>query len=166
MTEIIKERVTVDNKDEIVVFLIGMRVNKVWKLNKWLPVAMAMPRMIRELLAQPELGLLHAQTTLNFPTTIMIQYWRSYEQLATYAANRNAAHLPAWRDFNRRVASNGDVGIWHETYRVPAGQYEAIYNNMPPFGLGTIYPLIPATGPRESSVARMAAKKRDELTHP
>ena len=28
------------------------------------------------------------------------------------------------------------TGIWHETYRVRAGEYEAVYGNMPPFGLG------------------------------
>jgi hypothetical protein len=26
-------------------------------------------------------------------------------------------------DFNKRVGSSGDVGIWHETYLVPAGAY-------------------------------------------
>jgi hypothetical protein len=159
MVEIIKERMTVDNKDEIVIFLIGLRVNKLWKVNKWLPVVQAMPRMIQELRAQPELGLLHVQTTLNFPTTIMIQYWRSFEHLATYSANKDAAHLPAWRDFNRNIASNGDVGIWHETYRVPDGRYEAVYNNMPAFGLGKVFPLIPARGRRESATARMEANK-------
>ena len=29
----------------------------------------------------------------------------------------------------------GDIGIWHETYLVPAGSYESIYSNMPRFGL-------------------------------
>jgi hypothetical protein len=28
-----------------------------------------------------------------------------------------------------------DVGFWHETYAVPAGGYEAVYGNMPLFGL-------------------------------
>jgi hypothetical protein len=32
---------------------------------------------------------------------------------------------------------SGDVGIWHETYLVPAGRYEAIYGNMPRMGLAT-----------------------------
>jgi Domain of unknown function (DUF4188) len=27
-------------------------------------------------------------------------------------------------------------GIWHETYLVRAGEYEAFYGNTPPFGLG------------------------------
>ena len=28
------------------------------------------------------------------------------------------------------------TGIWHETYLVRNGEYETIYGNMPPFGLG------------------------------
>ncbi|CAM5694173.1 hypothetical protein SANTM175S_00904 [Streptomyces antimycoticus] len=30
----------------------------------------------------------------------------------------------------------GKVGFWHETYAVPAGAHEAVYVNMPAFGLG------------------------------
>jgi hypothetical protein len=159
MAKLINERVTVANEQELVVFLIGMRVNKLWKVQKWVPVAAAMPCMLKELNEHPEMGCLGAEVTLNFPTTLMVQYWRSFEDLAVYAGNRDAAHLPAWREFNRQVGSNGDVGIWHETYRIPAGHYEAIYNNMPAFGLGKVFPLIPATGRRESARARIVAKQ-------
>ena len=39
---ILTERVTAKvDQDEFVVFLIGMRVNKPWKVHKWLPVARA-----------------------------------------------------------------------------------------------------------------------------
>ncbi len=162
MTELIQERVTVANDQELVVFLIGMRVNKIWKAQKWVPVAIAMTRMLKELNEHPEMGFLGAEMTMNFPTTLMVQYWRSFEDLAVYAGNRNAVHLPAWREFNRRIGSNGDVGIWHETYRVPAGHYEAIYNNMPKFGLGRIFPLVPAIGQRESARTRIETKQKVE----
>jgi len=166
MTEIIKQRMTVTNEQELVVFLIGMRVNKVWKVQKWAPVAVAMTRMLKELNEHPEMGFLGAETTLNFPTTLMLQYWRSFEDLAVYAGNRNAVHLPAWREFNLQIGSNGDVGIWHETYRIPAGHYEAVYNNMPAFGLGKILPLVPATGQRESARTRMTAKQQEKPAIP
>ena len=160
MAKLIKERMTVANEQELVLFLIGMRVNNVWTVQKWAPVAAAMTRMLKELNEHPEMGFLGVEMTLNFPTTLMVQYWRSFEDLAVYAGNRDAVHLPAWREFNRQVGSNGDVGIWHETYRIPAGHYEAVYNNMPAFGLGKILPLIPATGQRESARTRMAAKQK------
>ena len=68
----------------------------------------------------------------------MVQYWESFEKLEAYARNRNASHLPAWQQFNKNVGSNGDVGIWHETYLIEKGNYECIYNNMPRFGLGKV----------------------------
>ncbi len=43
-------------EDGIVVFLIGLRVNRLRALRRWVPVAMAMPKMLRELMTQPELG--------------------------------------------------------------------------------------------------------------
>ena len=47
-----------------------------------------------------------------------------------YAHAPNRAHLPAWAAFDRE-AHTGAVGIFHETYMVKAGHYEAIYANMP-----------------------------------
>ena len=139
---------------EVVVFLIGMRVNRWWKVHKWLPAAMAMPRMMRELRAHPELGLLHAEEW-GGRTTIMVSYWKSFEALEAYARSRNHEHLPAWAAFNRAVASNGDVGVWHETYRIRPGDYECIYNNMPPFGLARATQAVPASGRRESAAGRL-----------
>ena len=142
---IVKQRMTGKMEGEFVVFLIGMRINRWWKPWRWLRVALAMPRMIRELGAHPELGLLGAEQWLG-RTTIMVQYWRSMEQLMAYARQRTAEHLPAWRMFNRLVGTNGDVGIWHETYRVRAGDYENVYVNMMPFGLGKAGELVAAGG--------------------
>lgn len=119
---------------EFVVFLIGMRINRWWKVWQWLRVALAMPRMIRELEQSPELGYLGGEQWFG-RTTIMVQYWRSMDHLMRYAKSRDAAHLPAWRAFNKRVGTNGDVGIWHETYPARAGEYENVYVNMPRFGL-------------------------------
>ncbi len=45
--------------------------------------------------------------------------------------------------------------MWHETYRVSPGNYECIYVNMPPFGLGKVTRLIPATGRHETAAGRM-----------
>ena len=89
----------------------------------------------------------------------MVQYWRSFEHLEAYARDQNLEHWPAWVAFNRRVgASRGDVGIWHETFLVHAGEYEAVYSGMPPFGLGRVGTLVPASGRRESARGRIAAQ--------
>src|SRR3954468_13716952 len=123
---IIKERMTAKMTGSFVVFLIGMRINKFLKFNKWLPVAIAMPKMIKELMANKELGFISGESWLG-RTTIMLQYWKSFEKLEAYAKNKDSHHLPAWQEFNRCIKSNGDVGIWHETYLIPKGSYESIY---------------------------------------
>lgn len=157
MDGIIDRRVCAEIDGEFVVFLIGMRLNRPWKVWKWVPVARAMPRMLIELAQKPELGLLHARSHFGFPNVMVVQYWRSFEQLEAYAKNRDAAHLPAWRAFNQAVGSNGDVGIWHETYLVAPGRYETVYNNMPRFGLGRAGEVVDAAGRRQAARERLRA---------
>lgn len=153
---IITDRMSARMDGPFVVFLIGMRINKPWKLHKWLPVFADMPPMIAELERQPELGFLGAHTWFG-RTTLMLQYWRSFEALTAYARRSDMKHLPAWTRFRKRVGDSGDVGIWHETYRVAEGQYETIYHNMPPFGLGKVGTLVPSVGRYETSAQRMNA---------
>ncbi len=157
---ILEERVTAEvNQDEFVVFLIGMRVNKPWKVHKWMPVARAMGRMLQELDGAEDMGLRHVENWFG-RTSIMVQYWDSYEHLEAYAKARNLEHLPAWAAFNRAVGSNGDVGIWHETYVASPGSYECVYNNMPRFGLAKAYEVIPATGAYNSARGRRDAAEK------
>ena len=153
---IITERVSAATDDEFVVFLIGMRVNKLWKLHRWLPVAFAMGRMIKELSTMPNSDLLHVESW-GGRSTIMVQYWRSFEALEAYAKKPDSQHLPAWAQFNKLISSNGDVGIWHETYRVKSGDFEAVYNNMPMFGLAKATRCVPAGGARKDARGRMNA---------
>ena len=79
MKEIIKERMTAETNEEFVVFLIGMRINSWWKIHKWLPVFLVMPKMIIELYKKPELGFISHEQWFG-RTTMMVQYWRSFEQ--------------------------------------------------------------------------------------
>ena len=128
-------RYTAQSDEPFVVFLIGMRVNKLFALRSWTRVSAAMPPMLAELKRNPDLGLLHYEVFLYWRGVGVMQYWRSFELLHAYAHARDAAHLPAWAEFNRRIGGNGSVGIWHETYAVAPGQYEVVYANMPRFGL-------------------------------
>ena len=43
------ERVRAQIDGDVVVFIIGMRINKIWKVHKRLPVFFGMPRMLKEL---------------------------------------------------------------------------------------------------------------------
>lgn len=135
MSKINVGRYTAQMDGDFVVFLIGMRINKPWKIHRWLPILFQMPKMLRELEAQPELGYLGG----IFSFSVMIQYWRSFDHLEAYARSKDHAHLPAWVNFKRVIGyNNADVGIWHETYQISPGQYETMYGNMPAFGLGSV----------------------------
>ncbi len=162
MSELIKERVCAEVDEEVVLFLIGMRINKLWKIWKWLPVMGKMPKMLAELAAQPELGLLTARGQFGLRNFSSIQYWKSAAHLQAFARAADKTHLPAWQAFYRSVGSNGDIGIWHETYVVPRGNLETIYLNMPRFGLGLIGKLRPANGSRATAAKRLS--QRGSLT--
>lgn len=137
MTHIYPGRYTAQTDEPFVVFLIGMRINKLWAVKKWLPVVRAMPPMIETLMKHPQTGFMGGEYFFNFfaLTSLAVQYWRSFEDLERFARAPSDPHLPAWKAFNQTVGNDGSVGIWHETYLVQPGQYEAIYGNMPRFGL-------------------------------
>lgn len=149
-------RFTVVRDEPFVVFLIGMRVNHWWLVPLWLPILFAMPRMLRELTADPDSGLLSYEQYFG-RTTLMVQYWRSLEDLHRYAHARDKQHLPAWRSFVKRV-TNGAVGVWHETYAVEPGSFEAVYVDVPRFGLGRAFTPVPAQGPLSTARGRLAAR--------
>jgi hypothetical protein len=154
MADLFKQKMMAEIDGEFVVFLIGARINKPWKVHKWLPVALAMPRMIKELQANPGSGFLGYEQSFG----IMVQYWRSFEHLERYARSHDSQHWPAWVAFNKKVGmASGDVGIWHETYKVAAGQYECVYGAMPRFGLAKAGRHVPAAGSRDSARGRMGA---------
>jgi len=154
MTELFRERMTADVDDEFAVFIIGMRINRFWKIHKWLPVALSMPKMVRELYQNPEMGLLSHESWVG-RTTIMIQYWKSFNHLERYAKADNLEHLPAWKEFNRKIGRDGDVGIWHETYISKKGNYESVYINMPRFGLAKVGRHLPARGGLKTASGRL-----------
>jgi hypothetical protein len=155
MAKIVPARMTADLDGEFVVFLIGMRINKLWKLHRWIPVAMAMGPMLATLSKHPELGLLGYRLTIGWRGPTLIQYWRSAELLQKFARDTDNPHLEPWRAFNRKVGTSGDVGIWHETYVVPPGVHESIYVNMPRMGLAAAGEHLP--------VARRGDRAADRL---
>ena len=158
MSDIFRGRYTAQIEGPFVVFLIGMRVNKLRMLGKWLPVARVMRPMVEELLAHRELGLLHAESYFYWRGAALVQYWRSFEQLERFARDPSLTHLDAWKRFNRAVGADGSVGIWHETYLVESGQYECLYGNMPKMGLAAAGGHVPAIGAKETAKRRLGLK--------
>jgi len=155
-------RYTADAPDDFVVFIIGMRFNRPWKIHKWLPVATAMPRMLKVLDQHPELGCLGYHQWFG-RTTALIQYWRDFDSLDRFARDRDLPHLEPWRRFNRAVRDSGDVGIWHETFRVRAGENEALYGNMPIFGLAAATAHVPVSAKAQSAAVRIGVSRDDTV---
>lgn len=161
MTKIFNGRFTAKTEEPFVVFLIGMRINKWWRLDKWLPVASAMGPMLQILFTNPEEGFLHAEFFWNFSGPAIIQYWRSFEDLENFARNPSAPHLEPWKQFNQAIGADGIVGIWHETYTVNPNQFECVYGNMPRFGLAAAVEHVQAVGRRETARSRLSSNSAE-----
>ena len=144
---------------DLVVFLIGMRVNKPWRIDAWLPTALAMPRMLAELERDPEQGLLGFRILLGPSGPTVVQYWRDVDSLYRYASNTAAKHRPAWAAFNRRARKvPGAVGIWHETFTVCGA--ESVYVDMPRLGLGRALGTVAVSGRPDRARDRLASGQR------
>ncbi len=162
-----QDRVTHGHQGELAIFLIGMRVNRWWRVDQWLPAAAAMPKMIRELYAAKaaaergqgrDPGFLGHRLLIGGRGPTVVQYWRTVGDIYSYAASADREHRPAWTAFNARARrSPGAVGIWHETYAVPAGGHESIYVAMPPTGLAAATAVVPVASRGETARERLAS---------
>lgn len=148
-------RFTAAYEGEIVVFLIGVRINRLRSWREWWPVVTAMPRMLRELEADPDTGLLGYRMLPGLRQATLIQYWSSVEKLQGFAGDPERSHRPAWIEFFRRSFRGGAVGIWHETYVVPAGAYESVYANIEPLGLAALKGFVPVSRRGDSAAERL-----------
>jgi hypothetical protein len=147
-------RYTADIDGDFVVFLIGMRFNQPGQVRRWWPVFIAMPKMVKAIDQHPELGCLGMHQHLG-RNTLMVQYWRDFDSLDRFARDEQLPHLEPWRAFNRAARASSAVGVWHETYQVSAGHYEAVYVNMPAFGLAQASRQVPVSGKGNLATQRL-----------
>ncbi|ARF75518.1 DUF4188 domain-containing protein [Streptomyces sp. NPDC012600] len=157
-------RMTAGAEGEVVVLLIGMRINHFRGIHHWLPVLAAMPRMLRELTRDPSRGLLGYTLLTGSPRTYyVVQYWESREKLYAYASAPDMFHRRAWAIINRKEKkSRQHVGLWHESYIVPEGGYESIYADMPPYGLAAATEVLPVRARGRRAVDRLAHRSSGE----
>ncbi len=137
-------RWTANVDGDFVVFVIGAHIEHDQDLAEALEdYSGGMLPMLEYLTQHPEFGLLgyHAPSPL-----LTVQYWRSFEHLEAFARNDTAPHFAAWRKYQQRASGKGRSGIFHETFLVKAGQYESVYDNMRPTGLGAFATLTPLAG--------------------
>lgn len=149
-------RYTETGAEDVTIFLIGARVNG-RHFRRILPVARAARKVIAYLGEHPESGMLGAELFRNGRTTLLLSYWTTAEMLRRFASDSAAPHAEVWRDFTRTIGNDGSVGIWHETYVVPATSREAVYVNMPIFGLAGAVGHGPVGAGRHTAKQRMTA---------
>jgi hypothetical protein len=157
MNKIFADRHTARVDNPIVLFLIGMRFNNPLAMRKWLPVALAVPRMLAEPTKKPDSGLLFYRSGYISGRVILVQqYWESFDKLAASANDRSGQHFPAWGASYRAIGTDGSVAIWHETYVVEPGKSECMYVNMPRFGLAAAVAHVKAEGRLAAAKDRLA----------
>lgn len=155
MPTAIPGRMTHSHDGELVVFHIGMTINRWWRPDLWLPVFGAMPGMLRELSTDTDSGLLGYQLLFGSGGPYVVQYWDSIDKLYDYAGAMDKQHRPAWTRFNQMARKNaGAVGIWHETFLVDRA--ESVYVSTPTMGLGAATGLAPVTGRHDRARERFA----------
>lgn len=116
---------------DYVVFLIGACLDLRHPLRGLVELGgrRGMQDALKYLAEHPEKGLLGYEST----GLTVTQYWRSFAHLESFSSDAGDPHLADWRDYWGRGNRSARTVIWHETYRVRAGEYEPIYGHVPAF---------------------------------
>lgn len=147
-------RMTHRHQGPLVVFHIGMTVNRWSRPRQWWPVLAAMRPMLKELSADPGSGMLGYRQLIGRGGPLVIQYWDSTEKLYAYASDPAGRHRPAWTEFNRRARAAGHaVGIWHETFVVQRA--ESVYVGTPRMGLAAATEAVPVGRRADRAASRL-----------
>lgn len=155
MSKITPGRMTHRHDGELVVFHIGMQINRWWRPDLWMPAFTAMPGMLRELMSDPASGLLGYELLFGRGGPYVVQYWSSIDKLYAYAAAPAQRHRPAWTRFNQAARrAPGAVGVWHETFLVDRA--ESMFVSTREMGLAKATELVPVAGRHDHARARFA----------
>ncbi|KAK0833573.1 hypothetical protein LTR73_001335 [Friedmanniomyces endolithicus] len=122
--------------DEIVVFLIGTRVNH--PMGLFAPGFAAVGDMFGQMAKDcdnhaEEFGFLGMTSWLNNGTretnneVLQVAYFRTPEGLHEFAHSKY--HTNAWDWWNTNYKTHPHISIYHETYHIPKGHWETIYIN-------------------------------------
>jgi hypothetical protein len=150
---IIRRTVDLSDYPDLVVIILGMRVNMMTGIRTLFGFG---PKIESAARARPP-GLLHHEVFLFslFPPHAGIrQYWQDFESLERWA--RSEPHRIWWKEF---LKDSQGTGFWHETYRMRGG-IEAIYDDVPrPVGMLAFAPVSKPKGGMFSARDRIVATK-------
>ncbi len=158
-TTVLRGRRTHVRDREVAVFLIGLRVNRWWKVRHWWPSFVAFPRMMKALEEKPQ-GYLGGYLAWTRNGIMYVQYWNSVKELYSFASDSSTIHPKTWRGyFDRAKAAPGATGIWHETFVVQPGGTESVYDDMPLMGLAAATESIEVTPRGDTARQRLAGHR-------
>ncbi len=154
---IITGRHRADLDGDVVVFAIGMKINRTWAAHRWLRPTVDSVRMWRHVQRSRPDGYLGGYLFVYARGVGMMQYWRDFETLEAFSADDDRPHVAAWRRLLAQTHNDQTFGYWHETYLATAATSETIYGSMPPFGLSEAVGATPITGRSETARGRLTA---------
>lgn len=67
-------------------------------------------------------------------TVLTLSYWKDLDSLNAFA--QGPLHKAGWAWWNKSTKTLPHLGIMHEVYAAPKGNWENIYVNFRPFGMG------------------------------
>jgi Domain of unknown function (DUF4188) len=130
--------------DGFVIYINGMRLNKLRALPHWLLANWKVAKMFRELEADPDSGFLgYTPIFLGLRKGAAMQYWRSLEDLQRFATDPDGSHVPAWRWYNEKVDPDRGLGFWAQLYVIDADSFETFFRNVPSIGVGKFATMVP-----------------------
>lgn len=128
----------VELDEPVVLFIVSGQVNNWLKIYRWFYIPINFLRMVYWLHRHPESGCLNGHVYLRiFPFgMLLLSYWRSWDDLEAFARGKDGTHLASWQRYFRDA--DDSMAIWHETYLVEPGKFEAVYGNIGPYALGKV----------------------------
>lgn len=157
MPQVFPGRYTAQANDGVTVFAIGMRINRIVAVHRWLRPTVNTVRLWWHIQHHHPPGYLHGYLYVYWRGVGMMQYWKDFESLETFSRETTRPHLAAWRQLATLTRHDQTFGYWHETYQVAPGAYEAIYGSMPRFGLAQAAEHRPMNAATEAARERLAA---------
>ena len=142
------------------VFVFGMRLNRLRGLPRYLWGLRVLRRILRDLDAHPEHGLLAGRVYRAGRTLIAVQYWESFDALDAWARDHRLPPRKPWQRYLREALGDEAMGLWHETYLASPGSWEGVYVNMPPWGLAEGGEAVEMQATRGSARQRLRERRK------
>eukprot|EP00656_Telonema_subtile_P057833 TRINITY_DN9608_c0_g1_i1.p1 TRINITY_DN9608_c0_g1~~TRINITY_DN9608_c0_g1_i1.p1 ORF type:complete len:302 (-),score=69.30 TRINITY_DN9608_c0_g1_i1:379-1284(-) len=136
---------------DFLVLMIGIVPHSLWAFWRWMPIVRGMVNMSKDLQTNADSGFLGYEVYVGLQPMI-VQYWRSFDHMKKCPA-------PEWASLAQSATGDSSLGVWHETYVIKAGDYEGVYSNMPPYGLGKVGKCVEAKGQFEKAASRLELNK-------